>query len=68
MVERILKRFDGKLEILPLDPVFVECIPPRLTDGKKSFREDLSGALRIVPSERMEGFFVCKIRKLASTA
>ena len=67
MIERILRRFDGKLEILPLDPVYAECIPPRLTDGKKSFREAISGALRIVPSERMEGFFVCKMRKMATT-
>jgi 16S rRNA (cytosine1407-C5)-methyltransferase len=67
MVSRILKRFPGALETEPLSTRVAEMIPP-MTDWKgKVFDERVRNARRILPSERMEGFFLCRIRKTAST-
>lgn len=70
VVQSMLDTFSGHVRIEPLEGDawrFAERIPA-VTEWKKTvYDEAMSGAVRILPSERMEGFFVCRLRKTAAT-
>lgn len=41
--------------------------PPILRWGTKNYNQNIGKTARIIPTERMEGFFIAKIRKVKST-
>lgn len=67
IIDWILKK---EAEALELEPIVIDGLatdPPLSFWKEKRFDSIISRAVRILPSERMEGFFVAKIRKLEST-
>jgi NOL1/NOP2/sun family putative RNA methylase len=68
IIDRLLRRFRGKIETVAVDLEFEERVAPQRGVGKKLYHEGVGNAFRILPSVRMEGFFVCKLRKTAPTA
>lgn len=67
VIRRMLEKFGQSIEIEPVTwPV--KNIQPGLKQWKsKSLNPQLEKALRILPTDSMEGFFVCKISKKDST-
>jgi 16S rRNA (cytosine1407-C5)-methyltransferase len=63
----LLKKFGSAIEIVPV-PFDVEGmnLPCESWEGRL-FDASIQRARRILPSHRMEGFFVCKMKKNAST-
>ncbi len=66
-VSRLLKTFGEALRVEPLGLPIDELQPPLEAWHGKRFDARLAPARRLLPSPLMEGFFVCKIRKLEST-
>ena len=67
VVNHILESFPQQLSVEPID-VPVGNIQAGLTQWKgKSFNQSLENSLRILPNELMDGFFICKLVKTAST-
>ncbi len=66
-VSRALHRFSGALTSESLDMDFSEISLPMSSWKGKEFHPDVQNARRVLPSERMEGFFICKLVKKAST-
>lgn len=66
VIDWALKTFEGLLEVQDVDVGFAEkAWMPGLTEvWAQKLSEDVKKAVRILPSERMEGFFVAKLRKL----
>ncbi len=67
VIDNILNEEGFKVEILPVEKKFkeiTESIPPILKWKELSFDPSISNALRIIPSERIEGFFICKIKRI----
>ena len=68
IINRVLRQFAGALTVediaLPFDNVASGLNQWR---GKKAFDEQVQRAKRILPLGGMEGFFVCRLRKTAST-
>ena len=63
IIAHTLKKFGEAIEILPI-PLEVEGMAPALSEWEgRAFPEAVRHARRILPSARMEGFFVCLIRK-----
>jgi 16S rRNA (cytosine1407-C5)-methyltransferase len=67
VISKMLTRFDRSIKTIPLDLKFPEMIPAEMTWKGKGLHEGLRHARRIVPSELMEGFFLCAIEKTGST-
>ncbi len=67
IVQRALKQFPDTLSIEPVDLPLID-LQEGLTewDGKE-LHPELKKAARILPDGLMEGFFICKLRKLDST-
>lgn len=75
VVSKILTRFGDALETEPLsldvnrnvNRNVDEMVDPLSVVRKKPVHPGVANARRILPSAYMEGFFVCRIRKLSST-
>jgi NOL1/NOP2/sun family putative RNA methylase len=67
VVDAMLRKFSGKLEVLTADIVPPQAIPGLRVWRGKSFHGSLDRALRILPGEVTEGFFACVLVKTAST-
>lgn len=63
----VLKKFGAALELVPINLKVDEMIAPSKSWQGKTFDVSTQHARRILPSQYMEGFFVCKIRKIAPT-
>lgn len=68
VIQAMLDAFPEHIEVEPL-PESVWSFPeriPAIREWKKTeYSDAMEGCLRILPSDRMEGFFVCRLRKLA---
>lgn len=67
VINSIIKEEGFKIEILPIEKKYkeiTESIPPILKWKELSFNTSIANALRIIPSERIEGFFICKIKRI----
>ncbi len=67
VIDGLLERFDRALEV---EQVNLPC--PGAQEGLTRWRDkplnpEVSKAARIVPDELMEGFFICRMRKVGST-
>lgn len=67
VVNHILESFPQQLSVEPIDAP-MRNIQTGLTQWNgKSFNQSLENSLRILPNELMDGFYICKIVKTAST-
>jgi 16S rRNA (cytosine1407-C5)-methyltransferase len=58
-----LRRYQGQLSIEPLE-LPLDNIQHGLVEWRgKTLNEDLVGAVRILPTSEMDGFFLCRLRK-----
>ncbi|MEM6335662.1 MAG: RsmB/NOP family class I SAM-dependent RNA methyltransferase [Bacteroidota bacterium] len=68
IVQHALKKFGDALEIEPIDLDF-DNEQPALTEWKdRPFAPEVRHARRILPTPAMEGFFVCRFRKIHGVA
>ena len=67
VLDRLLRTFDGVLTVEPLDLPVSNQLPGLESWEGRSFHPDLRHARRILPTTEMEGFFLCRLRKRAST-
>ena len=68
IVDRALGQFPGELEVEAIELPF-EHTEPGVTHWKdKSFAQQVQRSRRILPLGGMEGFFVCRLRKMESSA
>ena len=67
VLNRALKKFAGALEVAEIE-LQLDCMELGLTSWQgKDFDPELHKSRRIIPDGIMEGFFLCKLRKLEST-
>lgn len=67
VVQQVLEQFGSALEVADIE-VDVDAMQPGLTRWQdNAFDASLQRARRILPDGAMEGFFVCKLHKKAST-
>lgn len=67
VIQHALQQFGGALEICAID-LQLDAVQPGLMEWQgETFDPSLQRARRILPDGVMEGFFVCKLRKTAST-
>lgn len=64
VISHLLKKFSGALEVEPLHLPFDNTMAGLGEWRGKAFNPQVTGAVRILPSETMDGFFVCALRKL----
>lgn len=64
VIDWFLRKTDNEFEVInePFDGI--ETYPAVLQWGKKEYSQQLSHALRVFPNDRMEGFFIVKLRKI----
>ena len=63
VVAHVLKKFSGRLQVEPLQLPFENAIPGLTQWRGKVFDSQVAGAVRILPTDTMGGFFVCLLRK-----
>ncbi len=66
VLDRIYKDNKFGIKIIKVDPKFFkspEFVQPILIHDGERLNENIKGALRVVPSTKIEGFFICKIIK-----
>ena len=68
VVDAVLREFAGALEVEPVPLVVPGGLPGRTAWEDAVYDPRLAQALRILPDGLMEGFFICRLRKTASTA
>ncbi|MGI9173850.1 MAG: RsmB/NOP family class I SAM-dependent RNA methyltransferase [Rhodothermales bacterium] len=68
ILDKTLRRFDGALHLEPLSLELENMQPPLESWQGRPFKSALRHARRLLPTETMEGFFVAKLRKTASTS
>ena len=67
VIDWVMKKMSDVVEIIPLS------IPHLITDSgitawaRKTYLPDLAKTARIYPNDTMEGFFICKLRKIKSS-
>jgi 16S rRNA C967 or C1407 C5-methylase (RsmB/RsmF family) len=66
-IEYVLNSFGECMEIEPIDFTAPERSEAVLTWRKKTLDARIAHAWRILPSNRMEGFFLCKMKKTVSS-
>ncbi len=66
-IHRLFRTFGDALRVEPLGLALDDAQPPLEAWRGRRFDARLAHARRLLPSPIMEGFFVCKIRKLEST-
>lgn len=67
VLNRALKKFGDALTIEPLGLELPNMQPPVASWNKRSFPSTLQAARRILPTDTMQGFFVCKLHKHHNT-
>ncbi|MDE2996393.1 MAG: RsmB/NOP family class I SAM-dependent RNA methyltransferase [Bacteroidota bacterium] len=65
VVQHALETFGHCLDIEPIQFDVPERMDPMMDWGKRPVDERIQGTCRLLPSERMEGFFVTRFRKTA---
>jgi len=65
-IDRALSTFDGAIQLEPLGIELENFARPLQSWRGKQYRHDLSLARRILPTATMEGFFICKMKKVYS--
>jgi 16S rRNA (cytosine1407-C5)-methyltransferase len=68
IVDRGLRQFAGALEVEAIELPFGNAEPGLSAWRGKAFDPQVQRARRILPQGAMEGFFVCRLKKLVSTA
>jgi len=66
-VDYLFKTFGDCLEVQAIDLDVVERMKPIEQNRKKEYHPAVRESCRLMPSERTEGFFVCKIKKTATS-
>jgi len=67
IIHHLVKKFGDAVEIEKID-LDIDAFHPPLKEWKgRMFSPALSSARRIIPDGVMEGFFICRLRKTAST-
>jgi NOL1/NOP2/sun family putative RNA methylase len=64
IVQYALDKFTDTLTILPITTPFDNYQPGLLQWQNKTFASELKYAVRILPTNAMSGFFICKLQKL----
>ncbi len=67
IVARAMKTFGDAVELLEVDLPFDNWQPGLTTWQNKKLANEISHCRRILPNERMEGFFLCLLHKRRST-
>ena len=67
MVDWVMEKFRDAVEVEPIELPLENALPPLGEWEGSTFSDEVAGAIRVLPNERMEGFFVCKFRKTGST-
>ena len=67
VLDRLLTTFGEALRLEPPGVALEEMQPPLTAWNGRPFRHDLGHARRILPTDTMEAFFVCKLRKTTTT-
>ncbi len=67
IVSKMLRKFSGRLEVVPVEVALENSVPGLSGWNGRRYAPELQQALRILPNELMEGFFVCLLRKTGST-
>lgn len=67
MIQHLLEKFPSAIEIAKCDLPFTNFQPGLKEWAGKRFSPQLQYAIRIIPTDIMDGFFVCKLTKLMST-
>lgn len=68
MIDWALERFGDSLHVDPVDLPLPNAMPGLSEWHGRAFHSGVSGAARILPDGLFEGFFVCRIVKITSTA
>lgn len=63
LIDYALKKFPNLLEIQPIDVPFNNYQPGLVVWEGKVLDVDINRAVRIIPNESMNGFFICKLLK-----
>lgn len=64
VLDKTLKKFEDVLTLEPFD-LSIDALLPALNHWQgRTFKHDLQAARRVLPTATMEGFFVCKLRKV----
>ncbi len=66
-VDYVLNSFGDCLEVQPIALDLAERMQPIGMWRKKEYHSAVQHACRLMPSEHMEGFFVCKFKKIATS-
>jgi tRNA (cytosine49-C5)-methyltransferase len=67
VVDAMLRTFAGRLRVEEISLPGLDALPGLTAWGERRFASALRGAARILPSTTLEGFFLCRLRKDAST-
>ena len=67
-IDKAIKKFGDAIEVIPTGFNFPDFSPPMKSWNERFFNDAVSESRRILPNPLMEAFFVCKIKKLESTA
>lgn len=67
IVSAMLKKFSDNLIILPIELELPNMLPGNTEWRGRKYYPDMAQARRLLPTNAMEGFYVCRMKKLAST-
>jgi 16S rRNA (cytosine1407-C5)-methyltransferase len=67
VIDHALKQFSGQLQVLPARVPVANTQPGLTRWQNKEFDASLANSIRILPDEVMDGFYMCKLTKTAST-
>lgn len=62
-ISRLIDRFPDEVEIVPIVIPTLKTLPPLVSWKGKTFDGEVKRAVRIFPTNQIEGFFVAKIKK-----
>ena len=62
-IAHVIEKFDGILEVERIDLNLDNRVAPLRSWSGQTFPEAVQNAMRILPDEKMEAFFVCSLRK-----
>jgi 16S rRNA (cytosine1407-C5)-methyltransferase len=63
VIDWFLRKTDGDFEVVPAPDHEIRTYPAVMEWGKRRYDPRVRHCLRVLPDERMEGFFVAKIRR-----
>ncbi len=67
VLDKLLSKFEGAVEILPLDLPLENVQSGLARWEKREFAPEIAAARRVLPNELFEGFFLALLRKTSST-